>query len=92
MRILVSRPRFEIGYRQLGGFGVGPLLLILVGIVGFVLWIVCMINTAQGARFIVPIAGEIAQNLAEGREPGNRCSSGSQGLMAKRIKNCREDV
>ena len=57
---------FGLGYGHLGGFGFGLLLLILLGIVGFVLWIVCMIKAAQGVRFMVPIAGEIAQNLAGG--------------------------
>jgi hypothetical protein len=65
-RILVSRPGLGIGYGHWEALGVGLLLLILVGIAGFVLWIVCMIKAAQGVRFMVPIAGEIAQNLAGG--------------------------
>jgi uncharacterized membrane protein len=52
------------GYGTLGGFGLGLALLSLLGIVTFILWIVCMIKAAQGSRFMVPIAGEIAQNLA----------------------------
>lgn len=55
---------FGLGYHHLGGFGIGLLLLILLGIVGFILWIVCMVKAAQGERFMVPVAGEIAQNLA----------------------------
>jgi uncharacterized membrane protein len=58
---------FGLGYGHLGGFGVGLLLLILIGIASFILWIVCMIKAAQGERFMVPIAGEIAENLAGGR-------------------------
>lgn len=57
---------FGFGYGHWGGFGAGLLLLILIGIVGFVLWIVCMVKAAQGERFMVPVAGEIAQNLAGG--------------------------
>ncbi len=57
---------FGLGYGHVGGFGVGLMLLVLLSIVGFVLWIVCMIKAAQGVRFMVPIAGEIAQNLAGG--------------------------
>jgi uncharacterized membrane protein len=57
---------FGLGYGHVGGFGLGLMLLVLLGIVGFVLWIVCMIKAAQGVRFMVPIAGEIAQNLAGG--------------------------
>jgi uncharacterized membrane protein len=55
---------YHMGYGALGGFGVGLMLLILLGILTFVLWIVCMIKAAQGSRFMLPIAGEIAQNLA----------------------------
>lgn len=53
-----------LGYHHLGTFGVGIVLLMLTGLVSFVLWIVCMVKAAQGVRFMVPIAGEIAQNLA----------------------------
>jgi uncharacterized membrane protein len=47
-----------------GGFGLGLVLIGLLGLLTFVLWIVCMIKAAQGSRFMLPIAGEIAQNLA----------------------------
>ena len=47
----------------MGGFGIGLVLLSLLGIITFVLWIVCMIKAAQGTRFMVPIAGDIAENL-----------------------------
>jgi uncharacterized membrane protein len=47
-----------------GGFGLGLVLISALGILTFVLWIVCMIKAAQGSRFLLPIAGEIAQNLA----------------------------
>ena len=52
------------GYGTLGGIGIGLVLISLLGLLTFVLWIVCMIKAAQGSRFMVPIAGEIAQNLA----------------------------
>ena len=51
------------GYGTMGGFGSGLVLLSLLGIITFVLWIVCMIKAAQGTRFMVPIAGDIAENL-----------------------------
>ena len=51
-------------YGLVGGFGVGLMLISLLGIVTLVLWIVCMIKAAQGSRFMVPIAGPIAENLA----------------------------
>jgi uncharacterized membrane protein len=40
------------------------MLLGLIGLLSFVLWIVCMIKAYQGQRFMVPIAGDIAANLA----------------------------
>ena len=40
------------------------MLLGLIGLVTFVLWIVCMIKAFQGEHFMVPIAGDIAVNLA----------------------------
>ena len=52
------------GFGYWGGWGIGALLLALIGIVSFVLWIVCMIKAYQGERFRVPIAADIAANLA----------------------------
>ena len=52
------------GYAGLGGLGIGVALLIMLGLLTLVLWIVCMIKAASGARFVLPIAGPIAQNLA----------------------------
>ena len=43
---------------------IGLTLLIAIGFVTFVLWIVCMVKAFQGERFMVPIAGDIAANLA----------------------------
>jgi uncharacterized membrane protein len=52
------------GYGHLGGFGIGLLLIGCIGLLSFVLWIVLMIKAYQGERFMVPIAGDIAVNLA----------------------------
>jgi uncharacterized membrane protein len=38
-------------------------LLALVGLLSFILWIVCMIKAASGSRFVLPISGSIAQSL-----------------------------
>jgi len=57
---------YGLGHHHFGGFGGAILVIILLSIVGFVLWIVCMIKAAQGERFMVPVAGEIAENLAGG--------------------------
>ncbi len=53
----------HLGY-GLGGFGIGIALIGLIGILSFILWIVCMIKAATGSKFMLPIAGPIAQNLA----------------------------
>lgn len=52
------------GVGHFGGFGIGVMLLVLLGILWLVLWIVCMVKAFQGERFMVPIAGDIAANLA----------------------------
>jgi uncharacterized membrane protein len=52
------------GYAGWGSMGVGVLLLIGFSLLTFVLWIVCMIQAASGSRFVLPIAGPIAQSLA----------------------------
>jgi uncharacterized membrane protein len=57
-------PWHHYGYGHFAGFGLGVSLLIVMGLVTFVLWIVCMIKAYQGERFMVPIAGDIAANLA----------------------------
>jgi uncharacterized membrane protein len=55
---------FYGGYGHFGGFGVGLLLISCIGLLSLVLWIVLMIKAYQGERFMVPIAGDIAVNLA----------------------------
>jgi uncharacterized membrane protein len=52
------------GYAGWGSFGVGIAVLGLLSLLGFILWIVCMIKAGTGSRFELPIAGPIAQNLA----------------------------
>lgn len=52
------------GFGHFGRFGGGVALLTLLGLLTFVLWIICMIKAYQGERFMVPIAGDIALNLA----------------------------
>ncbi len=57
---------FGIGFFYGGhfGFGIGWLLIVCIGLLSFVLWIVCMIKAYQGERFMLPIAGDIAVSLA----------------------------
>jgi uncharacterized membrane protein len=56
---------FYGGYSHFGGWGIGWLLIGCIGLISFVLWIVCMVKAFQGERFMVPIAGDIALNLAK---------------------------
>jgi uncharacterized membrane protein len=45
------------------GFSAGMLLVSVVDLVGFGLWIVCMVTAAQGKRFEIPFAALIAQSI-----------------------------
>lgn len=47
-----------------GSFGVGLGLLSIFSLLTFILWIVCIVKAASGARFSLPVAGPIAENLA----------------------------
>ena len=46
-------------------FGIGFVAFSFLGLVGFVLWIVLIIKAAQGERFKLPIAGDIAESFAK---------------------------
>ena len=52
------------GFGHFAGFGFGVMLLVLLGLVWLALWFICMIKAYQGERFMVPIAGNVAANLA----------------------------
>ena len=52
------------GYAGWGSFGLGLGIFTIFGILIFVLWIVCMVKAAGGQRFVLPISGPIAENLA----------------------------
>lgn len=58
---------FGFGWWYHGGganLGIGALLLGALGLLTFVLWIVCMVKAYQGVRFKVPIAGDVAEGMA----------------------------
>jgi uncharacterized membrane protein len=44
--------------------GAGVMLISALGLLSFVLWIVCMVKAYQGERFKLPIAGDIAEGAA----------------------------
>jgi len=52
------------GYGGWGSLGFGIALVGLIGLFTFALWIYCMIKAGTGQRFMLPVAGPIAQNLA----------------------------
>jgi uncharacterized membrane protein len=54
------------GFGNLAVFGLGALLLDLLGLLSLVLWIVLMVKAFQGVRFKVPWVGELAERLAGG--------------------------
>lgn len=52
------------GPEHWGNFGLGITLLSLIGLLSFVLWIVCMVKAYKGESFMLPIAGDIAVGLS----------------------------
>ena len=45
------------------GFSLGYMVYSLVGLIGFVLWVLLMIKAYQGERFRVPIAADLAEKI-----------------------------
>lgn len=43
----------------------GTLVCVLIGIGTFILWIVLLVKTYQGEKFVVPFAGEMAEKIAQ---------------------------
>jgi uncharacterized membrane protein len=54
------------GVGAMGRLGAGLIVLDTLNLLSLVLWIVCIVKAYQGARFKVPVAGEIAEKLAAG--------------------------
>jgi len=48
----------------MGGFGVGIMVIWLINLACLVLWVLCMVKAYQGERFKLPLAGDIAENIA----------------------------
>ncbi|HUO35304.1 MAG TPA: DUF4870 domain-containing protein [Candidatus Acidoferrum sp.] len=51
------------GISTLAGWGIFGMIAFLIDIVGFVLWIVCMIKAYQGQRFRVPLAADLSDKI-----------------------------
>ncbi len=52
------------GMRHMSAIPLAWLIMSLIGILSFVLWIILMVKAYQGARFKLPLAGDVAENLA----------------------------
>ncbi len=48
-----------LGWRQ---FSIGRSMVSLIGIL--ILWLVCMVKAYQGERFKLPLAGDVAEQIA----------------------------
>jgi uncharacterized membrane protein len=55
------------GFGGWGLFSLSGLILNLISLASLILWIVLMVKAFQGIRFKVPLAGDIAENLAGDR-------------------------
>jgi len=53
-----------VGFGGIFSFGLWGMLFWLIGILGLVLWILLMVKAYQHEMFKVPIAADIAQNIA----------------------------
>jgi len=52
------------GRHDLGRIALAWPILSLIGISSLVLWIVLMVKAYQGQKFKLPVAGDLAENLA----------------------------
>ena len=48
-------------------FSIGGMLFLLLGLVGLVLWVFMMFKAYQQEKFMLPIIGPIAENIARSR-------------------------
>lgn len=57
---------FGVGFFTMGFHALGPgiILLHLINLAAFVLWIFLMVKASQGNKFKLPVAGDLAENIA----------------------------
>jgi uncharacterized membrane protein len=46
------------------GFGIGMIIISLLGLLTLILWIVCMVKAYQHEKFEVPLAADVAKSFA----------------------------
>jgi uncharacterized membrane protein len=51
------------GFGGLGGFALAGSIYGLIGLVGFILWILLMVKAYQGEKFRLPVVADIAENV-----------------------------
>jgi uncharacterized membrane protein len=56
---------FSVGFGGFGAFGLAAGVYGVIGLISLILWIVLMIKAYQGEKFVLPIAGGIAQGIAK---------------------------
>ncbi len=61
--MFVSASLFAGGIAGTGSFSIGFLLYPVLGLVGFVLWVLLMIKAYSGQKFRVPIAADLAEKI-----------------------------
>jgi uncharacterized membrane protein len=61
--MFVSASLFAGGVAGAGSFSIGFLLYPILGLVGFVLWVLLMIKAYSGQKFRVPIAADLAEKI-----------------------------
>lgn len=55
----------------------------IIGILGFILWIVLMVKAYQGELYRVPLAGRVAEGLLPASWPGGKTEMGGEGKTAE---------
>jgi uncharacterized membrane protein len=61
--MFVSASLFAGGLAGAGSFSLGFLLYPILGLVGFVLWVLLMVKAYSGQKFRVPVAADIAEKI-----------------------------
>jgi hypothetical protein len=81
LRMVLGMPlgvcRWFGGFGHWGGFGIGVVLLSFLGLLTFVLWIICMVKAYQGVRFKLPLAGDCREYRWQVRAPGAQMNFGT---------------
>jgi uncharacterized membrane protein len=53
-----------MAFAPFGYYGFGHLIWLLIDLVWFIIWLVCVLQAVNGKRFKLPIIGALAEQLA----------------------------